>query len=152
MKVELLLDPNSPEYQDIVDGLKDEFAALEGLEYTQVTEPAPPRTLAVDHNVLKFVFEHPQTVNLVTALIQLTRSVIERIGVRPKKDVPQAVIVVKERSLKLPASPGTEKRFVSNLGKPQKSVVRPSTKQSKKLTRKVARTISGARRNRGKKN
>ena len=66
MQVELLLDPNSPNYRDIVDGLKEEFAALNGFEYKQVTEPAPPKTLVVDHNILKFIFEHPQTINLVT--------------------------------------------------------------------------------------
>lgn len=132
MKVELLLDPKSPNYQDIVDGLKEELAALEDLEYTQVTEPAPPRTLAVDHNILKFIFEHPQTVKVVTALIQLTRSVIDRIGARPKKEVPQAVIVVRDRALRLPAAPGTERRFLATFEKPRKQKAGSSTKQSKK--------------------
>ena len=133
MQVELLLDPNSSNYQDIVDGLKEEFAALEGLEYKQVTEPAPPRTLAVDHNILKFIFEHPQTITLVTTVLQLTRSVIERVGARPKKDQPQAVIIVGERNLKLPASPETERRFISNVERHQTVGKRPTKRVKKKL-------------------
>lgn len=132
MQIQLILDPNSANYQEIVDGLEEEFAALRGLEYTRVTEPAPPRTLAVDHNVLKFVFEHPQVITLVTSVIQLTRSVIERIGVRPQKDTPQAVVVVGERSLKIPSSAATEKRFISALAKRPKSETRTSPKGKKK--------------------
>jgi hypothetical protein len=144
MKIELVLDPNSPGYQDVVDGLEEEFAALKGLDYEKVTEPAPPRTLAVDHNVLKFVFEHPQVITLVTSVIQLTRSVIERIGAPSKKDTPQAVIVAGEKNLKLPASPATEKRFLSNLAHPTKSKDGRPVK-TKKRTGK-ARTKNGRRR------
>ena len=66
--------------------------------------------------------------------MQLTRSVIERVGARPKKDQPQAVIIVEGRNLKLPSSSATERRFISNLEHAAKTIgKRPSKHPKKKL-------------------
>jgi hypothetical protein len=101
--------------------------------------------LAVDHNILKFVFEHPSTIQVATAIVQLVRAIVEKRNVKVDKKNPPAVIIANDKSLKIPASPQTEKKFVDDLKSPKPRVAdkKPSKKTAKKA--KTTLTPSGKR-------
>jgi hypothetical protein len=123
MRVELYLNPNEPGYVDFLEDLKEEFSALKGLKYKEETVPAPPKTLAVEHDILKFIFDHgDKAVNLSIALLQMIRAALERRNDRqPQKTesgaVPIAVLQVGDRQLKYPSSDQAERTFAERIKK-----------------------------------
>ena len=144
MKLELVLNPNTEGYKELMDGIKEELDALPDLEYEEVTAPAPPRTLAIDHNLVQLVLNHKEIVVLATAVVQLARSVIERFGVTSKKKgEPVAVVVVGKRSLKLPASGPTERRFISSLSRPKRNSERKQDAKKRGAGRRAVSKRSG---------
>jgi hypothetical protein len=146
MQVQLVFIPEAANYQELLEDLREELHALEGpqgLKYDEVTAKAPANVLSVEHDVVKFVFEHSGTLlTLVTTLLQLLRSASERRNIPEKKDDPPAVLVVGANTLKIPASPGAEKRFLNRIkqGKSPKPAAKKkgaaARVRSKKNTRK----------------
>ncbi len=137
MKVELILNPQAQGYDQIQHELREELRALKKTDYTEVSEPAPPKVLTVEQDVVKFVFEHPaETLGLARALVELVRALIERLNIKPEKQQPPAIILVKKKHLPVPSSPGKEKRFLDWIrrGAPEK----PPT-QKKRSRRKKSR-------------
>ena len=134
MQVELLLNPESAEHQELLKDLREELRALEGikgLKYDEVTAAAPANVLSVEHEVVKFVFEHSGAlITLVTTLLQLLRASSEKRNIPERKEDPPAVLVVGSKSLKIPASPGAEKRFLKQIT--QKRSSRPAAKPTRK--------------------
>jgi len=135
MRVELYLNPDAPGYVDFLEDLKEEFSALKGLKYKEETIPAPPKTLSVEHDVLKFVFDHgDKAVNFSIALLQLIRAALERRRDQqpPKTEtgaVPIAVLQVGDRQLKYPSSDQAERTFAERIKKGKVKV--PKTKKNK---------------------
>jgi len=138
MTVELLLNPRAKGYKDLVEDLREELRALKGLQYSEETVPAPPNTLNVEYEIVKYVFHHPNVITLATSVIQLVRAIAEKRNIHPDKENPQAMIVAGDKQLKLPSPPASEKRFVDNLGR--KTV---KTKMRRKPRRGTARTRRG---------
>src|SRR5437879_10589428 len=105
MRIELLLNPEAAEHQELVKDLREELRVLEVmmvLKYDEVTVPAPPNVLSVEHDIVKFVFEHGGSlIPLATALLQLLRAISERRKIsESKKGDPPAVLVVGAKTLK----------------------------------------------------
>lgn len=135
MKVELILNPQVQGYEQIQNELREELRALKGTNYREVSKPAPPNVLTFEQDVVKFVFEHPgEVLCLVTALVELARAVIERLGIKSKEGQPPVVILVKEKSLPVPSSSGKEKRFLDwvRKGAPAKPLTRKKRSRKKK--------------------
>ena len=132
MKVEMYLNPKAPNYLEFLADFKTELDDLKGLDYKQVEVPAPPKTLNVEHDILKFMFEHgAETLKLVTVLVQLARAVVERRN-KPEVDPktkeggePVAILKVDDRSIAFPASDNAERAFL-------KAVRKGKTKKVKK--------------------
>src|ERR1019366_9032863 len=149
MQVQLVFNPEAPNYQELVKDLREELHAMEGLKdlkYDEVTAPAPANVLSVEHDVVKFVFtQSGALISLVTALLQWLRSASERRDIPEKKDDPPAVLVVGANTLVIPASPGAERRFLNRIkqgksSKPtgKKKRTTPSVRSKKKpQTRKL---------------
>ncbi len=136
MKISLILNPQAQGYDQIQHELREELRALKKTSYVEVSEPAPPKVLTFEQDVLQFVFEHPtETVALATALVELVRTVIDRLNIKAEKEQPPAVILAKKKSLPVPSSPGKEKRFLDWIrkGAPEKP---PTQNKQKKRSRK----------------
>ena len=146
MKVEMYLNPKAPDYLEFLTDFKAELGELKGLEYKQTEVPAPPKTLNVEHDIFKFMFEHGvDTLKLVTVLVQLARAVFER---RNKPEVdrktkddgePVAILKVDDRSLAFPASDNAERAFLG-------AVRKGKTKKVKKKKVSVKKTRSKKKR------
>lgn len=138
MKVELIINPKAQGYDDFQHELREELRALKKIKYNEVSEPAPADVLAIEQDVVKFVFEHPaESLGLATALIELVRTVIERLNIKTKKENPPAVILAKKKPLPLPSPPGKEKRFLDWIrhGAPEKPIARKKAPRKKKAKR-----------------
>jgi hypothetical protein len=120
MHIEILLNREAAEHQELVKDLRAELHVLEGmkgLKYDEVTVPAPRNVLSVEHDVVKFAFEHSGSlIPLATALLQLLRASIERRKISERKGDPPAVLVAGAKTLKIPASPSAERRFLKQIG------------------------------------
>ena len=145
MNIQIVLNPDIPQYQEIKEALEEELNALKGLTFERVTEPAPPKTLAVDHNVLQYLFSlkdsvsTSQLVSFVTVLLQIVNTVLKRVESKSKKENPPAVIVVRERALRLPGSPSSQKRYISELSKGKKSESATPRKKASPKKKKITR-------------
>jgi len=150
MQIELIFDPKAPDYVDVVTDLEHEMRELKGLKYKQVEAPAPPKTLNLEHDIVKFVFEHgADAVKLIITLLQLGQAVIERRrkstdaekSARSKEEL--AVLKVDDRTLALPAPDGAQRNFLKAIHKGKtKRVVRnqsASKKQRSSARRKKKR-------------
>lgn len=119
MQVEVLLNPQDEFYSDFVADFKKEVRALKGLEYKETEAPAPPKTLNVEHDVVKFVFEHGvDALKLVTTLLQIGQAVSERIRkskdeAKDKSDAPVAVLKVDDRTISFPASDNAQRNLLN---------------------------------------
>jgi hypothetical protein len=135
MRVELYLNPDAPGYVDFLEDLKEEFSALKGLKYKEETVPAPPKTLTVEHDVLKFIFDHgDKAANLAIALMQMIRAALERRRDQqtPKNvgsTIPIAILQVEDRQLKYPSSDQSERSFAERIKKGNVKV--PKAKKNK---------------------
>lgn len=130
MQVQLVLNPEAPEYEQLVRDLREELAALKGLRYEEEEAPAPANVLSVEHDVVNFVFQHSgQILTLATALLQLARAISERRGITQRKEAPPAVLVIGENSLSIPASPQAEKRFLGRIK--QGKTGKPTSKKTR---------------------
>src|SRR6185437_8683012 len=110
MKVELYLNPDAAGYADFLEDMKEELSALKGLKYSEETAPAPPKTLTVEHDVLKFIFEHGgDALQLSIVLLQVIHAALERHHdkhpqKREAEERPIVVLQVGDQRLKYPAS------------------------------------------------
>jgi hypothetical protein len=147
VEIEILLNPKSPNYADFIADLDDELGALKGLKYKQVEAPAPPKTLNLEHDIVKLVFEHgADALKLVVALIQLTQAVADRrkkpddgkAGVRV--DDPVAVLKIDDRTIAFPASDRTQRSLIeavrSGKTKKAKKKLIPKKKSGKPVHKK----------------
>jgi hypothetical protein len=135
MKVELILNPQAAGYDQFQRELREELRALKKTSYKESSEPAPPKVLTVEHDVVKFAFEHPsESLGLAKALVELVRAVIERLGIKAKKGEPPAVLLAKKKSLPLPSTQGKERRFLDWIrrGAPEKPAKRKKLSRKKK--------------------
>src|SRR5205085_1915180 len=133
MKVALILNPKAQGYEQIQHELRLELRALRKADYTEISEPAPPDVLAVEQDVVKFVFEHPvETVGLATALVELVRVVSERLNLKAKKHEPPVVMLIKKKALPVPSSPSRERRFLDWIGRGAPEEVLVPKKRSRK--------------------
>jgi hypothetical protein len=139
MRIELFLNPEAEGYVDFVQDLKEELGSLKGLKYEEELRSAPPKSLSIQHEAVKFLFEHGgKAIPLVTALMQLIRAVLERqrdrVSTPPGKDsLPLAVLKVDDRELKFPSSPPSERTFLKNVeaGKTRKKEKKSKGKGTK---------------------
>lgn len=139
MRMELILDPDAGGYEDIRQTLEAEIAALEGVSYSKEMGEPPPKTLSLEHEVIKFIFQHPDLVRLGTALVELVRSAINRTTSNVKKEKPIAVLVVGKNTLKIPSSPQTERRFLESLQQRPTKRKTPRRKPRKSAAKKPKR-------------
>jgi len=140
MKVELILNPEVEGYEQIQHELRQELSALKRTKYTEVSEPAPPRVLSVEHDVVKFVFEHPgDAFTMARGLVELAMAVLERLNVRAGKEQLPVIILVKNKTLSLPSPQSRVKRFLDWIrkGEPEKSPTKkpPRKKKQTKTSR-----------------
>jgi len=136
VQVQLVFNPEAPDYQELIKDLREELHALDdlhGLKYSEETEPAPPNVLSVEHDVVKFVFDHSgPLITLVTTLLQLLRSSSERRNIPREKGTPPAVLIVGANTLEIPASTGAERRFLDRLK--QRKPSKPTGKKQRATT------------------
>jgi hypothetical protein len=134
MQIEILLNPKSPNYADFIADLDHELHALKGLRYKQIEAPAPPKTLNLEHDIVKLIFEHGvDALKLVIALIQLTQAVADRRkrpeaeGGKDRQEVvePVAILKVDDRTIAFPASDRAQRGLLE-------AVRRGKTKKAKK--------------------
>lgn len=63
------------------------------------------------HDVVRYVIQHPEVLKILPYIIELVHTTLERWKVPADKNNPPAVIVVDDKSLKMPASPNSQKKF-----------------------------------------
>jgi len=138
MAVELFINSNAVGYDQLQRDLRTELAALKGVEYSEAKAAAPENVLSGEHDVLKFVIDHPSTILVVKAIIELVRSVVERRKIPTKSANPPTVIVVNGANLPLPSSPQKESRFLQRLESGKITSTKISSRPSKaKRTNKM---------------
>jgi hypothetical protein len=148
---ELILNPKASDYVDVVSDLEHEMRELKGLKYKQVEAPAPPKTLNLEHDIVKFIFEHgADAIKLVVTLLQLAQALVERrrkttdAEKSPRGDEELAVLKVDDRTLVLPASDRAQRNFLNAVHKGKtKRVIRKKTVS--KIQRKVVTVRRGRR-------
>jgi len=142
MKVELYLNPDAAGYADFLEDMKEELSALKGLKYSEETAPAPPKTLTVEHDVLKFIFEHGgDALQLSIVLLQVIHAALERHHdkhpqKREAEERPIVVLQVGDQRLKYPASDKAERNFVERLKKGKRQTRKPNKRRSARKSRK----------------
>lgn len=143
MEVKIVLDPQVEGYQELLGDLREELHALEGvrgLKYEEATAPAPPNVLSVEHDVANFIVQQAGPLLLfATALLQILHSCLDRRNIAKQENHPPAVLVVGNMSLKVPASPGAEKRFLSRVEKARRHRPEKRGKRTKKNVNKRAK-------------
>jgi hypothetical protein len=150
MQIELVLNPKAPEYAEFIADLEKEIRSLKGLEYKQIEAPAPPKTLNLEHDIVKLIFEHgADALKLIVVLLQLTQAVADR---RKKKDdstrtgkdasEPVAVLKVDDRTLPIPASDKAQRSLLDAVRKGKTKKVSRKKRDPKRTVRKTARRKS----------
>jgi hypothetical protein len=133
MTVEIILDPAGPNHAEIAEELRAELDNLEGVEYEIETAEAPPRTLAVDHSIVHYLVTHPgDAVMLAKAVLGLATAVVNRYRTAPTEK-PAVVVVAKSKSIKIPSSPATQKKFIASLSGQKKPQAASSKKKKKSV-------------------
>jgi leucyl aminopeptidase (aminopeptidase T) len=147
MQIELLLDPKAQNYADVIADLEHELRTLKGLEYKQVEAPAPPKTLNLEHDIVKLVFEHgADALRLIVVLLQLTQAVADRRKKPeedqrgPETDEPVAILKVDDRTVTFPASDKAQRNLLDAVRKGKtKKVIRKKAKTKKNTLEKTNR-------------
>lgn len=142
-ELEIFLDPENPQYADLVDGIQRNLSALETVEYRATKEQARPGTLhAGVAQVASFVVEHHDKIVevakfLIGATLQLLAYSRRKAEKREKRESPPVVIVLNGSKLELPASDKKVKEFLAAASTPKEgaAAVRKAKKSSKKRTR-----------------
>lgn len=148
MVIEMVINPKAEGYAEFVQDFEDELKELKGLTYKRVEVPAPPKSLGIEHDVVKLIFGHfDSAVRLVVALIQITQAVIER-GKKPEEPPkkgepgePIAVLTVDDRNMPFPSSEKAQRNLVEAVkkGKTKKQSKKASNKRKKPKPRKARR-------------
>lgn len=159
MSVELYLNPKSEGYSVIQRDLRAELQALQSLTYVETRAPAPPKTLNVEGDVLKFLVDNAQvlgataaTVTIARGLLELVRAIVTRRNVNTAA-TPPVTIVVNNISLEIPSTPQKEVRFLKRLEGGNASAVPQRTPKGKKsapekTTKKAPTSPRAQRKNR----
>lgn len=141
MKIEILVNPQAENYESFHQGLEKEIGALQGIEYSRAVVRAPETTLSVMHDVVRYVIDHPEILRVLPYIIELVHTSLERWKVPADKNKPPAVIVVDGKSLKMPASTNSEKRFMAAL-RPEKASQSKATPKPKSKNKRSNRKRS----------
>jgi len=146
MQITIVVNPKAQGYTDFIEDLQNELRALNGLQYTQVEAPAPPKTLNLEHDIVKLVFDHgADAMKLIVALLQVTQAVADR-WKKPRetkgeqKDTePVAILTVDDRNLAFPASDKDQRNLLKavRLGRTKKQRKKSTFKRKK--TRKTGK-------------
>jgi hypothetical protein len=143
MPIELYLNPKAAGYDVLQRDLREELRSIKSVKYTESTVQAPPNTLNLEHDVVKFLIENGPalaaasatvgtlsgSVTLVKGVFELIRSIVDRRKIPTKAEVPPVTIVVNGAALPLPSTPQKETRFLKTLETDGKS---SSTKAPRK--------------------
>ncbi len=152
MQVELILNPQAKGYEKLQADVKAQLAEFKDLAYRRVEQPPPAGVLSAEHEIVKFVFQHPEiavggvvlatwVVRLATVIVQTVRAVVERRGIESDPKNPIAILVVDNRTLVLPSPPVKEQRFLRTL----EATSKPSRAKQPDAGKKQPRS-KGARR------
>src|SRR5690348_13822 len=77
MSIELYLNPKSEGYSVIQRDLRAELQALQSVTYVETKAPAPPKTLNVEGDVLKFLVDHAPALGATAAAVTIVRGLLE---------------------------------------------------------------------------
>jgi hypothetical protein len=147
MQIEILLNPKAQNYAEVIADLEHELRELKGLRYKQIEAAAPPKTLNLEHDIVKLIFEHgADALRLIVVLLQLTQAVAERRkksqeGETAKgKEEPVAILKVDDRTVAFPASDKSQRNLLEAVrsGKTKK-IKSTKTKRAKQNTTKNRR-------------
>jgi hypothetical protein len=129
--IEILVDPEAENYQQFHQGLEKQIGAL-NVEYSRGRVQAPPKTLSVEHDIVRYVINHPEILKLLPYIIELVRTTLERWKVKADTKNPPAVIIVNGKTLKMPASPNSQKRFTDKVQSETTGRTKPKAKSKRK--------------------
>lgn len=127
MKIQILLNPEAPDYGALQPDILGEMNALgqePGISLRTEKVPPPEGTLPVAE-VFQFILEHKDEAKeflpLVTAVIQLVVAVIRRRRTEQDQKTPSAVVIVDGHRLSLPAGGEKQRKFLAELKSPKKA-------------------------------
>ena len=132
--VEILLNPDSPAYNELEAALKETLNGLSTITYEQKKQPIEAGKLFPGwEQVVAYIVKHPgDTVMLTSALLKAVSNLLRWISDKEGRPI---VIVVQGKRLQLPASDQTQKRFLKSLGR-GKAAIPEGTSQRRSPRRK----------------
>lgn len=118
--VKLLLDTESPIYDEMRDVLQENLNALETIKFKTTPGRIKIPTLGVEQ-IIEFVIEnYDKLIPLVTAILNIINSILARkrhLAQKKVKKTQVITITIGENKLSLPAGKKAQKRFLESLEK-----------------------------------
>ena len=115
-ELQIYLDPNHPQYHDVVTGLQENLRALESVKVEEVKRRVPPGTLGFGtEQVLSFIVSHPT--GILTAAASLMTLINQLIAFSRRADTEEtknkpAAMVSHDAKVSFPASADAQRKFL----------------------------------------